>query len=99
VRVVFSAEARADLTQIAEHIAHNSPRRAQEFVRKLRLKAAELRDTPRAFPLVPRYERAGIRKRVWRDYLIFYRIDEDRMLIVHVLHGAQDYEALLSSLD
>jgi plasmid stabilization system protein ParE len=29
------------------------------------------------------------------NYLIFYRVDESQVVIVHVLNGAQDYEALL----
>jgi plasmid stabilization system protein ParE len=27
--------------------------------------------------------------------LIFYRIEADRVVIVHVLHGARDHESLL----
>jgi toxin ParE1/3/4 len=29
------------------------------------------------------------------NYLIFYRIDPDHVVVVHVLHGARDYEAIL----
>ncbi|MBT2373906.1 type II toxin-antitoxin system RelE/ParE family toxin [Pseudomonas fluorescens] len=48
-----------------------------------------------AFPLVQRYERHGIRRRVDGDYLILYRVDADQVLIVHVLHGAMGYAAIL----
>jgi len=27
--------------------------------------------------------------------LIFYRIDQDRILIVDIIHGARDYKAIL----
>ncbi len=37
----------------------------------------------------------GIRRRSYGDYLIFYRIDDEQISIVHILHGARDYEALL----
>ncbi|MGZ8218664.1 type II toxin-antitoxin system RelE/ParE family toxin [Methylomagnum sp.] len=50
---------------------------------------------PRAFPLIPRYERHGIRRRAHRDYLIFYRVGEGFVEVIHILHGARDYEALL----
>jgi len=50
---------------------------------------------PRAFPLVPRYERYGIRHRPYRDYLIFCRIEQDRVTIILIVHGARDYDALL----
>jgi toxin ParE1/3/4 len=29
------------------------------------------------------------------NYLIFYRIDQDRILIADIIHGARDYEAVL----
>ena len=50
---------------------------------------------PSAFPLVPRYEHRGIRLRVSGNYLIFYRVEVDRVVIVRILHGARDYEAVL----
>ena len=50
---------------------------------------------PEAFPLVPCYARQGICRYSHRDYLIFYRIEADRIVIIRVLHGARDYEALL----
>jgi toxin ParE1/3/4 len=50
---------------------------------------------PRAYPLVPRYEQWGIRRCVYRDYLIFYRVHETLIEVIRILNGAQDYEALL----
>jgi len=47
------------------------------------------------FPLVPRFEHAGIRRRVHGNYLIFYRIGVETVDVIHVLHGAMDYEPLL----
>ena len=42
--------------------------------------------------------------RQWRiknfqDYLVFYRVQEDRVEILRVLHGARDLEGILSTLD
>jgi plasmid stabilization system protein ParE len=44
---------------------------------------------------VPRYEHWGIRRCVHGNYLIFYRVREESVDIVHILHGATDYESLL----
>lgn len=95
MRVVLSDQAKSDLREIAFFIARDNKTRARSFVRELQVKAREVGDMPRAFPLVPRYEHHGIRRRPYRDYLIFYRIEEDRIVIVHIMHGARDYEALL----
>jgi addiction module RelE/StbE family toxin len=95
VRVVFTHRAERDLEEIADFIALDSPRRAASFVDELRSKAFGLADTPRAFPLVPRFEASGVRRRIHGRYLIFYRIDGDVISILNIAHGAQDYGRLL----
>jgi toxin ParE1/3/4 len=54
-----------------------------------------LAETPRAYPLVPRYEQFGIRRRPFGRFLIFYRIGVDAIEVIHILHGARNYESLL----
>ncbi len=49
---------------------------------------------PQGFPLLPRYEHHDICCR-FRDYVIFYRVEDDRISILHILRGARDHEALL----
>lgn len=51
--------------------------------------------TSPSFPLVPRYEHTGVRRRPHGDYLIFYRVGADTVDILHILNGAQNYEAIL----
>jgi toxin ParE1/3/4 len=95
VKVRFSNEALGDLRRIGDYIAKDSPLRARNFLRKLRQRAIKLGDNPFAFPLISRHEHSGIRRRVFRKYLIFYVVEADTVSVVHILHGAQDYEALL----
>ena len=95
MKVVLSAEALSDLQQIGDHIAQDNPARARSFVAELLGKASELADMPRAFPVVPRYAHLGVRRRVHGSYLIFYHVTDESVTVVHVLHGARDYEALL----
>lgn len=94
--VYLSAEAEFDLEAIADHIARDNPRRALTFISELREKCLGLGDLPERFPLVPRYEAAGVRRRVHGSYLIFYRIEANTVVILHVLHGARDYDDVLS---
>ena len=44
---------------------------------------------------MPRYERHRIRHRVHGNYLIFYRVEVETVIVIHVLHGAMDYGELL----
>jgi len=95
MKVVFSAQAKAGLREVALYIARDNKPRALSFVAELREKALQIGHMPHAFPLVPRYEHHGIRRRPFGNYLIFYRIEESRVSIVHIMHGARDYESLL----
>ncbi|BAC88108.1 type II toxin-antitoxin system RelE/ParE family toxin [Gloeobacter violaceus] len=95
MRVVITAAARADLVAIGSFIRLHNLERAIIFVDELLDRCLALADMPRAFPLVPRYEQFNIRRCVYRDYLIFYRVRGSLIEIVHILHGAQDYETLL----
>jgi toxin ParE1/3/4 len=92
---VLSEEAKADLREIALFIARDNKIRARSFVRELQMKAHDVGNMPHAFRLIPRYEQHGIRRRPFRDYLIFHRVEADRISIVHILPEARDYETLL----
>jgi toxin ParE1/3/4 len=93
--VVITDPAEIDLEAIGDWIARESPTRALSLVRELRRACEALVELPQGYALVPRYEHAGIRRRVHGNYLIFYRIAEDIIEVLHVLHGARDYEPIL----
>ncbi|OQP84252.1 plasmid stabilization protein [Rhizobium rhizosphaerae] len=93
--VVITDEAEADLEHIGDYIAANNPRRAETFVQELTERCLRLAEMPREYPLVPRYEQTGVRRRPYGDYVIFYRIGTETIDVLHVVHGAQDYEAIL----
>jgi toxin ParE1/3/4 len=95
VRVVLTESARLDLLRIGDFIAESNPRRARSFVRELREATAQLSEMSEAFPLVPRYEKYGIRRRVHGNYLIFYRVESAQIIVVRILHGARDFEPIL----
>ena len=95
MRVVITAAAKADLLAIRRSIEADNPTRALSFVEELLDRCLALADTPRAYPLVPRYERFGIRRCVHGNYLIFYRLQPEQIEIIHVLQGARDIEAVL----
>ena len=93
--VEFSFEAERDLEEIGDRIARDDPTRASTFVDELIGDCLGLVEFPERFALVPRYERHGVRHRVHGNYLIFYRIEAQRIIVIHVLHGAMDYADLL----
>jgi len=95
MNVRITAEATADLESIGDRIARDSPRRAISFIQELRAKCLELANIPEGFPPVQHDEADGVRRRVHGAYLIFYRVRTDEVTVLHVLHGAMDYAAIL----
>ena len=93
--VGFTREAERDLERIADSIAADNPARAVSFIRDLRAYCLSLAEFPERYPLIERYATHGVRHRVHGNYLIFYRVDADGVTVLHVLHGAMDYAAIL----
>jgi len=95
MKVVLTESALADLTHIGRQIRQDNPKRAESFIEELHDRCRRLETAPLAFPLIPGWEDRGIRRRSYGNYLIFYRVTAEQVEILHVLHGARDYEALL----
>ncbi len=99
MNVVITDEALDDLAKIGREIAKDNPTRSRTFLMELHDRCVQLAAMPRAYPLIPRKEQAGIRRRVYGNYLIFYRISDTTIEVLHVIHGARDYEKILFSDD
>ncbi|ESQ78251.1 type II toxin-antitoxin system RelE/ParE family toxin [Asticcacaulis sp. YBE204] len=95
MRLIFATAARDDLRSIGEYIAEDNPTRAITFVAELVTAAKALIIAPYAFALMPRYERSGIRRKPYKRYVIFYRVEDNKIVVIHILNSAQDHEALL----
>jgi plasmid stabilization system protein ParE len=95
MKLVFAAAAKADLLQIGDRIAKDSPVRSLSFVDDLEQRCHRPTSMPEAYQLIPGFEDRGVRRVPYGNYLIFYRVIEDAIEVLHVLHGARDYEAIL----
>lgn len=92
MRPAFLPAAIADLEGIGDYIARDNPRRAVSFVAELRSQCAKLARTPEAYRLRPELGE-GIRSCPYGNYVIFFTVQADALLIVRILHGAMDIEA------
>lgn len=95
MKVVLSSRATADLKEIGRFIALDNPARAASFVTELREVAVRLADLPLGFPLVPRYEAHGIRRRSFRGYGILYSVLPDRVFVHRIIGLGQDHDRAL----
>jgi plasmid stabilization system protein ParE len=99
MKLVLTASARVNLRAIGDWIASDSPQRAVTFIKELERHCATLALRPKIHPLLLGYEASGIRKAVHGNYLIFYRIAGDNVEVLHILHGAQDWQSMLFDSD
>jgi len=95
MKLVFADEARDDLAHIGERIARDSPHRAVTFIDELEAHCRGISETPLTHPLLPGREATRLRRAVHGNYLVFYRIDPDHVVIIRVIQGARDYDAIL----
>ena len=93
MKLEFAAEAEADLEAIAAFIAKDSLQQALRFIADLREACESLTTHPRRFPVARQDKRGEIRKALHGNYLIFFKIEEKTIYVIHILHGATDYEA------
>jgi toxin ParE1/3/4 len=89
MQLVISRVAEDDLESIADYIAADNPRRALSFLQELRAHCSRITGAPLAWPARPELG-SGIRSSAFGRYVIFFRIDDNMLLIVRVLHGARD---------
>ncbi|MEM0899186.1 MAG: type II toxin-antitoxin system RelE/ParE family toxin [Pseudomonadota bacterium] len=99
MRVRVTEPARADIREIFEHLKKAAGRRkAREVTSEVRERCAGLSRMPERYQLLERFEHAGIRRRVYRDYPIVYRVLKMDVEVLRVIHGASDIERVLSDL-
>lgn len=88
MRLVFAAKADEDLEALADYIAEGSPRNALVYVRALRAWCETLTAYPLRFPAAPGIG-SGLRRAPYGNYLVFYSVHEDHLLIERVMHSAR----------
>ncbi|MBM3943296.1 MAG: type II toxin-antitoxin system RelE/ParE family toxin [SAR202 cluster bacterium] len=94
-RCEFAAQASADLIQIHDYIAQDSPVNALRFIERLERQCYHLADHPELGRLRPEF---GLNIRTFlvprTRYILFYRAVEDGVQILHVRQGSRDLRRL-----
>lgn len=93
IRIVRSPAAENDLIDIWFGIAGDSPPAADRFLDAIAERILQLATFPESGPLRPDIG-AGVRALAIGNYLVLYRLAEQRIEIVRVVHGARDVSAL-----
>jgi addiction module RelE/StbE family toxin len=97
-RVIWTETAKRDLEDVVYFIAVDSKERATKTLKRIRTKAASLRRTPMRGRVVPELLDLGFK--TWRElilspYRIIYRVEGRSVLVLSVLDGRRNVEAIL----
>ncbi|MBI2913127.1 MAG: type II toxin-antitoxin system RelE/ParE family toxin [Chloroflexi bacterium] len=88
-RVVWSAEALADLEAIRQRIARDAPAAAEAMVDRIATTAGRLSEFPMSGRELPEGH-AGYREVIVRPYRVLYAVRGEDTYIVTVIHGARE---------
>lgn len=89
--------AQADLVEILDYIAQDSPPRALTFVEKLDKRIGRLEQLPLMgrIPRHPKLREYGYRVLIVESYLVFYIIRGQTIEIHRVVHGSRNLDRLV----
>ena len=85
----FTPAAKEDLRGISRFIAQDNPVRAYSFVDDLESQTRRIAKNPLAYRLRPEMGE-GLRACPFGRYMIVFRLADDVVQVVRVLHGAMD---------
>jgi len=97
-RVSWSPEAVEDVEAIADYIAKDSPYYASAVVQKLLMTAENLARFPHIGSIVPEVGDPTFRERFVYSYRLIYRVAENEILVVAVIHGRRLLAPLIERL-
>jgi toxin ParE1/3/4 len=91
-RVAWSPEALDDVEAIAEYIERDSPAYACAVVQKILASTRKLVTFPQSGRVVPELDDDAIREVFVYSYRVIYRVRDQRVLVVGVVHGKRMLE-------
>ena len=89
IPIVKSPQYERDLAEIWSNIARNNPTAADRVVTAIENTIELLGEFPGIGAACPHLA-PGLRRTLWQDYLIYYRVRSDRVEIVRALHGRRN---------
>ncbi len=90
-RVEITATAERDLCEIRDFIAKDKPLAAQRWIQRIQKQILRLQTMPLRHEVIPEARDIGIEYRhaLLGPYRTIYRVENDRVLVVRVIHGAR----------
>lgn len=97
--VVITQNALDDIAELFKYIntALKEPTVASEMKKVILSAVDSLEEFPMRSPIVSTepFQRDGIRKILVKNYYIFYRVTEDRVVILRILYNRRDWQNII----
>jgi len=90
MKILWTEPAIEDLRNLHSYIAHDSPEYASSFVERIILSVEKLTRFPKIGRIVPEADEETIRELFYHNYRIIYRIKQELIEIITVVHGRRD---------
>jgi len=87
----WSVQANADVREIGRYIARDKPRASRAWINRLERKAIDASRVPMLGRIVPEIGRHDVREVFLRSYRIMYRVEEQRIVVVAIVHGSRRF--------
>jgi plasmid stabilization system protein ParE len=93
-RLIIVPEARIEIAEAVQQYEGKAPGLGRRFWRETKRCLADVRDNPFHWRAIsPKFRRAVMRV---FPYLVFFRVTDEEVRVLDVLHGARDYERILA---
>ena len=89
MKICWTQTALADLEAIEAYISRHSARYARGMIERIFARVAQLEHHPLLGAVVPEYGDESIRELLAKPYRIIYRVLEDRVDVLAVIHAAR----------
>jgi len=87
--LIWSPRSLADLEIIYDYIRQDSRENARNFVNELIRTVIKIPDFPLAGRMVPEFKDRQTREKMYKRYRIIYRLQEESIEIITILHQAR----------
>jgi len=91
LKVHWTNKAQQHLVEIYEYIATDSEVYASRMVDRLTKRSKQIKEFPRSGREVPEYDHPDVREVIEGTYRIVYRIKQEQIDILAVIHSSQQF--------
>jgi addiction module RelE/StbE family toxin len=99
MQIEFSNHSLDDLSDIKNFIKKDSEYYANEFIDKIFDAVFTLSDFPEIGRIVPEFNMPDVRELIFKNYRIVYKIKDNLIYIVSVMHGSRNLKKHINESD